>query len=144
MTYQELETICIEKPDLFKAAMQLCVAPNQAKAAADDETAHLAKDLSETPIDVIFAVIQREISPVKGDDDMIPFLNHYGDEDGVCPCCGALIDYEGDNAVDDSGTIVSWTCPKCGASGQSGYTGVFDGHYRVVDAAGNDIAGRNQ
>lgn len=80
---------------------------------------------------------QREtaIEVEEGDGD-IPPLHKFGDEEDICPFCGGTIDYEGDNRIDDSGTIVSWTCPDCGAIGQAGYNSVFDRHYNVRDKDG--------
>lgn len=65
-----------------------------------------------------------------------------GDQKGICPVCGAKIEYEGNEQMEDGG-VYPWTCPSCGASGEEGYDEVFDGHhYNVVDADGNKIPGR--
>lgn len=104
----------------------------------------LAKTMTGVSLDALIAVIQRDLPPVKGGDGDVPPLNSNGDEDGVCPVCGAEIEYEGDNEVDDDGTIVSWECPECGATGKTGYTSVFDRHYRVQDKNGNEIPRRDQ
>lgn len=60
-------------------------------------------------------------------------------EDGICPCCGAEIEYVGAYDHDDDGATLDWTCPKCGASGKAGYTFVFDQHYCVQDGDGNPV-----
>lgn len=60
-----------------------------------------------------------------------------GDREGICPICGAPIEYVCSEPM-DSGGVHHWTCPKCGASGKEGYDEVFDGHhYNVVDGNGN-------
>lgn len=159
MKYQELENICRMEPATFKAAFVLLVGfgagrisnvciedihgdelPQEEKQSA----LCLAKKLAEVSSDTVFAAIQRGMPCVAGDGEEIPFATHFNDQDGICPCCGGEIEYEGDNDVDDDGTTVSWTCPECGASGKSGYTGVFDGHYDVEDADGNEIPGREE
>ena len=59
-------------------------------------------------------------------------------QEGVCPCCGAQIEYGQRNHMDNGGTIY-WECPNCGASGKEGFDEVFDGmHYNVCDADGNE------
>ncbi len=60
-------------------------------------------------------------------------------EDGICPCCGAEIEYDGPYDHDDDGATLPFYCPKCGASGKAGYTFVFDGYYKVQDKDGNDV-----
>ncbi len=60
-------------------------------------------------------------------------------EDGICPCCGAEIEYDGPYDHDDDGATLPLYCPKCGASGKAGYTFVFDGYYKVQDKDGNDV-----
>lgn len=58
--------------------------------------------------------------------------------EGICPCCGAQIEYGQVNHMDNGGTI-AWECPNCEASGEEGYDEVFDGmHYNVQDAEGNE------
>ena len=65
-----------------------------------------------------------------------------GDKQGICPVCGAEIEYHDNIKIDDGG-VYEWTCPSCGASGEEGYDEVFDGHhYNVTDADGNKIPGR--
>lgn len=62
------------------------------------------------------------------------------EEEGRCPLCGNLIEYTGKNEIDDDGGMFPWTCPSCGATGEEGYTRVFDRHYNVQAADGD----RNQ
>ena len=65
------------------------------------------------------------------------------DKDGICPVCGAEIEYDGDEDDDgNGGGWWDWECPKCGASGRAGFDKVFDRHYNVVDKNGNPIPGR--
>lgn len=158
MKYEELANICRENPETFKIAFTLFAgigARAITNATMDDfkgtlqdmenkcEILALAKSMTGASLDAIFAVIQRELPKVMGDGEDIPFLNHYGDEDGICPCCGAEIEYEGDNDIDDDGTTVSWECPECGTTGKASYTSVFDGHYDVEDANGDPLPGRD-
>lgn len=96
----------------------------------------VAEMLASADASVVLAFIQRAMDPVKGDDKLVPFLNHCGDEDGVCPICGDDVEYS-DNEIDDDGTIAKWECPGCGATGKAGYAGVFSGHYDVQDENGN-------
>lgn len=64
------------------------------------------------------------------------------DEEGVCPQCGAQLEYGERESVDEGG-VYFWQCPKCGATGREGYSEVFDGHhYCVRDKDGNPIPGR--
>ncbi len=53
------------------------------------------------------------------------------DREGHCPVCGAEIEYGGDQEIVDDGTVVSFSCPKCGAHGKAGYDLVFDAYYDV-------------
>lgn len=57
--------------------------------------------------------------------------------EGLCPLCGADVNYGSRNVMDSGGTI-SWECPECNATGEEGYDERFDGrHYNVRDAEGN-------
>ena len=56
--------------------------------------------------------------------------------EGICPLCGAEYKY-GERDQHDNGGTYEWTCPECGASGEEGFTQVFDGIYNVHDADGN-------
>lgn len=64
-------------------------------------------------------------------------MNKYND--GICPCCGAEIEYVGSYDHDDDGATLDFECPKCGATGKVGYTFVFDGYYNVQDCNGNSV-----
>lgn len=159
MTYQELEKACREDTATFRMAFILlcgCGAQNIGALTAralqgnmmtelyKERLVNLAKGMSETPSEVVLAVIQRALPPIWGDGNEIPHLHIFGDEEDICPVCGSEIEYDGDNQIDDDGTIVSWTCPGCGATGKSGYTSVFDGHYLVHDGDGNEIPERKE
>lgn len=158
MTYEELVNECQRDTAAFKMAFILLggwgaknidsltpeyLQGNMMTGLYKEKLVKLAKGMAEAPSEVLLAVIQRALPPIVGDGKEIPYLHDFGDEDGICPVCGAEFEYEGDNDVDDSGTIVSWTCPECGASGQAAYNGVFDRHYNVVDKDGNKIPGRD-
>lgn len=54
-----------------------------------------------------------------------------GEYEGMCPLCGAEIEYDGYHEMDDLGGLFSWGCPQCGAHGEEGYSRKFDGHYHV-------------
>lgn len=103
-----------------------------------DETKQRVKELavlmSGMDFKVVLAAVQRLLPPIEGDGKNIPLLND-GHKDGICPCCGAKIDYEGDqDIVDDSDMRVSWECPNCGATGHANYHGVFVGHSDIQPA----------
>lgn len=63
--------------------------------------------------------------------------------DGICPNCGAEIEYEGSYEHDDSGATLQFRCPKCGVSGTVGYNLVFDAYHNVQDKDGNPIKLKN-
>lgn len=61
------------------------------------------------------------------------------DAEGICPACGELVDHE-DKIQMDGGGVYPWTCPRCGATGEEGFSEVFDGHhYNVRDKDGKPI-----
>lgn len=93
----------------------------------------IAIQLQDSSLSAIMALIQREMPTIEGDGKDIPLLND-GHKDGICPCCGAKIEYQGDQEItDDSDTCVSWKCPECGAHGESYYIGAFDGHGAIEE-----------
>lgn len=57
----------------------------------------------------------------------------------ICPVCGETLEFMGDQEIVDDGTIVSWTCPGCGATGRQGNDLKFEKHYCVKDADGNAV-----
>lgn len=74
---------------------------------------------------------------VLGADDFCGDVNIHVDREGICPLCGASVEYEANEQMDDGG-VHFWSCPECGATGKEGYDGVFDGkHYDVEGGDGN-------
>lgn len=66
------------------------------------------------------------------------------DREGICPVCGAEIEYNDNIQLDDCG-VYPWECPSCDARGEEGYVELFDGHhYNVVGADGKPIPGREE
>ena len=157
--YNKIAEFCSEDPILFRLAFVVFAGFGALKmktiTAADiddkndlsDEDAEkvveMSKLMAELSSDALFAIIQRELPAVKGDGKELPFLHEYGDEDDICPRCGAELEYDGEHKVDDHGHTIAWKCPKCGTTGKAGYTAVFDRHYKVEDAKGNEIPGRD-
>lgn len=158
-TYKKLARLCKQNPAVFGMAFSICLdvgAENVRKGftIGDMPVCKLFEpDFIEQVVEattmianaspgVVTALLQREATPIEGDGEDIPPRHYHGDEDGICPVCGAEINYLGDNQVDDEGTSVSWECPECGTSGKSGYTSVFDRHYDVTDSLGKSIPGR--
>lgn len=56
--------------------------------------------------------------------------------EGICPLCGAKYEYRERDWMDNGGTY-QWTCSECGATGEEGFTQVFNGIYNVHDSDGN-------
>lgn len=91
-----------------------------------------AKELSDTKTRDLMAFIKFSGLPVK-----YPGTEY---EQGICPICGASINYGNDQSLDDGG-VIEWECPECGATGKEGYNKVFDRHYEVRDVDGAPIEG---
>lgn len=53
------------------------------------------------------------------------------EHEGICPVCGAEVEYSGCNDIDDDGGVFPWDCPSCGAHGEEGYSRRFSGHVNV-------------
>ena len=156
--YEKIADFCNEDPVLFRQAFVAFAGLGAVKmkhltpAMFDDKNdlsdediekvVEMAKLMAELSSDALFAIIQRNLPAVEGDDKEVPFLHEFGDEDDICPCCGAEIKYCGEHDPDDSGYTIDWECPECGA-GKAGYTAVFDRHYKVRDAIGHDVPGRD-
>lgn len=154
MTYQGLQNLYHKNPVAFYVALTtvlyhgknhfVSAEPSSFIEESNLLSSEMKKDvaadvlaIAQASERVIFAIIQRELPITESKDGATPPLHEFGDEEDICPLCGATINYEGDNAIDDGGTIVSWTCPECGAIGQAGYNSVFDRHYNVRDEHGN-------
>lgn len=76
---------------------------------------------------------------LKAFEDATEILDHLMGQrgrEGICPVCGAEIEYEGDQEIVDNGTVVGFTCPKCGTTGIAGYDLVFDAYYDVQKGDG--------
>lgn len=56
-------------------------------------------------------------------------------EPGVCPVCGAEVEYIG-TALYENEDISSWRCPDCGAVGKEVYKKEFQQHLDVIDGNG--------
>lgn len=158
--YTKLQQQCIRNPYLFSIALNLFLSkasealhkePFEPKDLSGDtfapdtreEIAGLVNSLGDIEPNVLLAVIKRNMEYPAPDED-IPPRHPYGDEDGICPVCSAQITSWGITNVDDCGTMVPWKCSECGATGKAGYDSVFDQHYMVYDAAGNEIPGREE
>lgn len=157
--YEKIADFCNEDPVLFQQAFVAFAGLGAVKmkhltpAMFDDKNdlsdediekvVEMAKLMAELSSDALFAIIQRNLPAVEGDDKEVPFLHEFGDEDDICPCCGAEIKYCGEHDPDDSGYTIDWECPECGATGKAGYTAVFARHYKVRDAIGHDVPGRD-
>ena len=61
-----------------------------------------------------------------------------GDKDGICPVCGAHIEYE-NREIQDDGCICSWSCEQCGCCGSLSEDIVFDQHFDIFDADGKRV-----
>ena len=59
--------------------------------------------------------------------------------DGICPCCGSEIEYEGSYDHDDDGATLRFRCPTCGVTGKAGYTFTFDQYYNLTGKDGKPI-----
>lgn len=130
---------------LTKIARELVEDNNKNDLSDEDarKVVEMAKLMAELSSSSLFAIIQRELPAVEGNGREIPFLHEYGDKDDICPRCGAELEYDGEHEVDDSGYTIDWECPRCGATGKAGYTAVFDRHYKVRAADGDEIPGRD-
>lgn len=129
--------------EAIKEANAVCIPGNIFSEEYKTRCFEIAKMMANTEMSVLGAFVQRVVAPftdVKG--DKIPHLHPYGDEDGICPICGGTIEYLGDRETDDFGTVVSWECPSCGASGKSGYDDSFNCHYNVTDKEGKTLPER--
>lgn len=157
--YTKLQQQCTKNPHLFSIALNIFLSkasealhkePFEPKDLPGDtfapdtrvEIAGLVNSLGDTEPNVLLAAIKRDIEyPAPGED--IPPLHPYGDEENICPVCGAEVESNWDYQLDEnSGMNYSWICPGCGATGKSGYNEVFDLHYEVRDKNGKAIPGR--
>lgn len=86
------------------------------------ENSNEAKDIVQAMYD------REEIVLAAGDHSDTEIM---AEHEGVCPVCGAEIEYKGENVIDDDGGTFPWQCLSCGAHGDEGYTRHFDGHWNV-------------
>ena len=91
----------------------------------------LAKALLAGSAIDIYALIQRDVTPVPGGiNSDIPALTE-GDED-VCPECEGMLEFPdgGGDIFDDGmgGFFRRWECPDCGKTGYAKYEGAFRKH----------------
>lgn len=116
--YEKIADFCNEDPVLFRQAFVAFAGLGAVKmkhltpAMFDDKNdlsdediekvVEMAKLMAELSSDALFAIIQRNLPAVEGDDKEVPFLHEFGDEDDICPCCGAEIEYCGEHDPDDS------------------------------------------
>lgn len=107
--YEKIASFCSEDPVLFRQAFVAFAGLGAVKmkhltpAMFDDKNdlsdediekvVAMAKLMAELSSDALFAIIQRNLPVVEGDDKEVPFLHEFGDEDDICPCCGAEIEY---------------------------------------------------
>lgn len=66
------------------------------------------------------------------------------DMEGICPVCGAEIEYCDSHEMTDDGGLIPWECPSCKATGKEGYNRVFDQHYDVCSENGEPIPDRER
>lgn len=60
-------------------------------------------------------------------------------KEGICPLCGAQIEYTSEKEFLDNGGTNGWKCPQCGATGKEGFNFTFDGnHYQVTGPDGTE------
>lgn len=57
----------------------------------------------------------------------------------ICPICGEALEVDGDQGIVDDGTLVNWECPGCGATGKQGNNIIFEQHYEVRNANGDEV-----
>lgn len=96
--------------------------------------------MADAPLDVLLAVIQREVVLFEDPQgERIPYLHSFGDQEGICPLCGGELEYEGDQEIVDNGTLTSWTCTNCGSTGKEGADIVFERHYNICSPDGRKI-----
>lgn len=56
-------------------------------------------------------------------------------EPGVCPICGAEVEYR-DTMLFEDEYLTNWKCPDCGAAGKEVYKKEFRRHLDVIDGDG--------
>ena len=91
------------------------------------EIISMAKSLAQLDTGDLLAYIKRSGLDVSNPGEQA---------EGICPICGGSVEYGEEIPMDDGG-VYKWACPNCGASGQEGYSKVFDWHYNMMDREGN-------
>ncbi len=90
------------------------------------------------PWELEYGGITYAVNVVAADDGYVPPKT---DQESICPVCGAeLEEYEAHEILDNGG-VIPWECSHCGATGEEGYTRVFDAHYHVCFANGDSVPG---
>lgn len=157
-TYNEVRNLYLLNPTAFRVGLTTLIQIGANALQSDSITTDVfpgnvmtedfketclavAKNLSELPLNVLLAFIQRDLQPEQGDS--IPPLHPFGDENNICPLCDAEIECE--NPVlreDEAGATIRWSCPDCGATGTAAYSLTFRRHFTVRDRDQRPIEGR--
>ena len=121
--------------NICKTTSTECISGNLFSEAAKQEALNLARMMAKAPLDVLLAVIQREVTPYEDAQGIrIPHLHPNGDKELLCPVCGGNdMRYHGDMRSTEDGCVVGWICRGCGAHGLANYKYVFDHHSGVED-----------
>ena len=115
-----------------------CIQGNLFSVEAKQEALNLARMMAKASLDVLLAVIQREVAQYEDVQGIrIPHLHPNGDKELLCPACGGNdLRYHGDMRSAEDGCVVGWVCRGCGAHGLANYKYAFDHHSCVEDCDG--------
>lgn len=84
----------------------------------------------------IKALIRYYSNCLMPDDRDIP-TEENGD---ICPVCGAELEFDGPEEIENRGTVIRWGCPTCGATGKQCNDIKFAEHIDVCDRDGNSVS----